>query len=72
MSGKYITEQGDTWDMISYKVYGDEHYIQELMNANIAHIHVVIFEANVELITPCIEIEIPSSLPPWKRGDLIE
>lgn len=71
MRDKYVTEQGDTWDLISYKVYGHEHYIRELINANIAHIHTVIFEANIELVIPHIEIEIPNSLPPWKRGDAI-
>ena len=36
MAAKYTTVQGDTWDLISYKVYGSEKYIGNLMQANFA------------------------------------
>lgn len=30
----YKTIQGDTWDGIAVKVYGDEKYMNELLEAN--------------------------------------
>ena len=65
---KYITSQGDTWDMISYKVYGNEKYVDKLIQANLLHKETIIFKANVELIIPEVQIVQESSLPPWKRG----
>ena len=31
---EYTAKLGDTWDFISYKVYGDEKYVIDLMVAN--------------------------------------
>mgnify|MGYP003851707283 CR=1 FL=1 len=62
----YITIQGDTWDMISYKVYGDEKYMDILMDVNPLYIHVVVFSANIELIVPTLPEDKISQLPPWK------
>ena len=31
----YKTQQGDTWDLIALRVYGDEHFMDVLINANI-------------------------------------
>lgn len=67
--GQYKTIQGDTWDIISYRVYGDEHYVAELIEANHEHRGVVLFPAGVVLTTPEIDTEeATSTLPPWKRG----
>ena len=30
----YRTVSGDTWDLIAFKVYGDEIYYHELIRAN--------------------------------------
>lgn len=64
----YITSQGDTWDMISYKVYGNEKHVDKLIQANLLHKETIIFKANVELIIPEVQTIQQSSLPPWKRG----
>lgn len=64
----YITSQGDTWDMISYKVYGNEKYVDRLIQANLFYKEVVIFSANVKLTIPEVSIRYRSTLPPWKRG----
>lgn len=69
MATTYSTVQGDTWDIISYKLYGDEHYIADLIAANIEHRAVVLFSAGVVLNVPEIKQTEPvSTLPPWKRG----
>lgn len=68
MAKTYTTTQGDTWDMIAYKMYGDEKRMTALLDANPAHRETVIFSANIELIVPTIEQSVSSKLPPWKQG----
>lgn len=68
----YTTDQGDTWDIISFKVFGEEKYMHKLIAANTWISHMVIFPANVDIIIPDIEEDEDESLPPWKRGVLDE
>lgn len=68
MDNTYRTSQGDTWDRISYKVYGNEKHMDVLIQANKKYIQTVIFPANVILTIPNLEIPIVTQLPPWKRG----
>ena len=66
----YTTQQGDTWDAISKRVFGDEHYMDALIKANIDHRKTVIFPHGVALTVPEIDTdsaEFEASLPPWKR-----
>lgn len=65
---KYTTTQGDTWDIISFKLYNHEHFISELIKANPTYRNTIIFPANVELNVPEISMQPISVLPPWKRG----
>jgi len=69
---RYTTVQGDTWDYVAYKVYGEqsgaEFYMNALLDANADYMHYVVFPANITLIVPDVEIELPKTLPPWKRG----
>ncbi len=39
----YKTAQFDTWDTISKRFYGDEHYFDVLIKANIKHRKIVVF-----------------------------
>lgn len=64
---RYRTIQGDTWDGIAYKLYGDEMGMSDLLAANTAHIETVVFGAGVVLSVPEIAQESASELPPWKR-----
>ena len=68
MDNRYITSQGDTWDMISYKVYGNEKYVDKLIQANLHYKEVIIFSANVKLNIPEASLINENKLPPWKRG----
>lgn len=67
----YYTVNGDTWDLISYKVYGSELYFHKLMRANINLLSIAVFDSNVPIIIPDIlsddEIVDKSKLPPWRR-----
>ena len=64
----YITISGDTWDIVAYKVYGNEMYMDMLIKANIEHKDTYIFPAGVELTLPEIDLEVSETLPPWKQG----
>ena len=63
----YKTIQGDTWDGIAVKVYGDEKYMNELLEANQAYREIIIFPANVSLSLPDIQTQTSTILPPWKK-----
>ena len=67
----YRTVLGDTWDLISYKVYGSEGYFHDLIRSNLRLIDIAIFDANIPIIIPEIseEVENGENLPPWKRGE---
>ena len=39
----YTTKLGDTWDLIAYRVYGNEKYMKELVEANIELASTVFF-----------------------------
>ena len=64
---EYKTIQGDTWDGIAVKVYGDEKYMNELLEANQAYREIIIFPANVSLSLPDIQTQTTTILPPWKK-----
>ena len=66
--GKYITTQGDTWDLIAKKALGSEYYMTNLIDANPDHRETVIFPANALLVIPDVVTSQASSLPPWKRS----
>ena len=63
----YKTIQGDTWDGIAVKVYGDEKYMNELLEANQAYREIIIFPAKVSLSLPDIQTQTTTILPPWKK-----
>lgn len=65
----YKTIQGDTWDAIAFKVYGDEKLFPLLIKANPSHIQTMIFVAGIVLQIPSPPEETIDDLPPWKRGD---
>lgn len=62
---KYKTIQGDTWDLISFKIWGTEKHFNELIKENREHIGTVFFKANIELNVPQIE-ETNSRISPWR------
>ena len=64
---KYTTIQGDTWDGIAYKLYGDEKHMKELIEANWPVVDTLVFSAGVELNVPDLPEESSSDLPIWRR-----
>lgn len=66
----YETIQGDTWDVISKKMYDSEYHTDILIKANAKHADTVIFSSGVLLEVPVFDtIQQFADLPPWKRGD---
>lgn len=64
----YTTVQGDKWDEIAYKVYGDTKFTDVLLEANAEYRYIFIFSAGIVLDVPEVETRITSDdLPPWKR-----
>lgn len=65
----YSTNQGDTWDIIAYKVYGNESYMDELIRANPSQVYVATFPAGKKINVPKIDEQRENNLhkPPWMR-----
>lgn len=61
----YITQKGDTWDLISFKVYGSEKYTEELKKVNYNFLKLVSFPEEVALVIPTIKISNKGSTPEW-------
>jgi len=68
---EYVAKQGDRWDTIAFKSYGDATLINGLIEANTSIIISPILEIGTRVIVPILEqgdIRIDSELlPPWKR-----
>lgn len=68
---EYVTKQGDRWDTIAFKAYGDASLINGIIEANTSIVILPILEAGTRVIVPILEsgeIQINSELlPPWKR-----
>jgi len=74
---EHVTIDGDRWDLLAYRYYGDAHKQTVLLAAN-RHLFVdalavppMILQSGLTLIIPVIDVETPSDddLPPWKRAN---
>lgn len=63
----YTTIQGDMWDTVAKKLYGDEATLNVLLGANQRYADIVVFPAGVELNVPEYTAPVTSMLPPWRR-----
>lgn len=66
---KYVTTQGDTWDIIALQQMGNEMQMSALMQANPLHINTMIFGSGIELLIPDPEPEVVDGLPPWRDAE---
>jgi phage tail protein X len=63
-----MTILGDTWDVITYKLYGQIAPIKELMEANSKYLDTFIFSEGVILSVPEVNLsQNPNGLPPWRN-----
>lgn len=66
----YMANAGDTFDLLAFREYGDEHLMSLLIQQNLKYADVLIFEGGEELEIPFINIqEFEESLPPWRQGE---
>lgn len=67
MTESYATKQGDTWDMISYTVYGSEMHIDYLAANNPELLDYLVLPAGVVVQTPALpEDSSAISVPAWR------
>lgn len=65
---KYVTVDGDTFDLLALRYLGEEKLASQIIKANPDHCGTLIFEAGVELLIPDTAAVVrPETLPPWRR-----
>ena len=67
MPKTYITRQGDTWDIIAYRLWGKETLFHHLAAANPNHLGTLVFAPDIVLRVPdlTVPLTVPKTLPPW-------
>lgn len=70
----YRTKQGDMWDYIAWKVYGDESYVSVLYRANPQYIDIYIFDDGCDINCPDISIgdADEDNMPDWRDVEDLE
>lgn len=70
----YRTRQGDMWDYIAWKIYGDEVYVSILYKANPQYLTTYIFEDGCEIICPEVtnKEDTETDLPDWRDSEDLE
>lgn len=65
---KYTTVSGDTFDIIAYKLFGNEKYAELLMEANFPLLDYIVFPSGIEMSIPEVEDKgVEVDLPEWRR-----
>lgn len=63
----YICAQGETFDLVALKVYGDEKYASLLLAENPELCHLMTFRGSERIVVPALEEEGKDETAPWKR-----
>lgn len=69
MSKTYTTIQGDTWDLIAYKLYGSEKYMKNLIEANCPLLEVLVFSSGTVINVPDIPEDSDEDAPFWRSNN---
>lgn len=69
MSKTYATIQGDTWDLIAYKLYGSEKYMKNLIEANWPLLEVLVFSSGTVINVPDIPEDSDEDAPFWRSNN---
>lgn len=62
------TIQGDTWDMLAKRAYGDEKMMDVLIQTNPSQRMTAIFPAGATISVPETGQAARSAPPPWRRS----
>lgn len=65
---QYETAQGDTWDLIAKREYGDEKKLDALMENNYNLLDYVVFPAGIMVNIPEISRDKRQGLPDWRKA----
>lgn len=65
----YVTTQGDCWDSLAYDLYGDEKYMQLLIEANWPLLDYLVFPSGIEIYAPDPPDEEDEDAPFWRQED---
>lgn len=64
----YTTIQGDTYDIVSFKLWGTEKLMHLLIEANSGYQDTIFFSAGTVLNVPDVEPPLEKGpVPPWQR-----
>lgn len=66
MVSTYTTKQGDTWDLMSYDLYGNEKYMHYLTEANMPLLDILVFPSGVVIHVPELPEEREEDQPFWR------
>lgn len=69
MSKTYTTIQGDTWDLIAYKLYGSEKYMKNLIEANWPLLEILVFSSGTVINVPDIPEDSDDDAPFWRSNE---
>jgi phage tail protein X len=66
---RYTTVEGDRWDTIAFKAYGDPLRITPLVEANPHIPKSPVLPSGLKMNVPLMDVQTVNSnlLPPWKR-----
>lgn len=65
---EYITQDGDTFDLLALDMYNDERLAHYIIEYNPDYCDVIVFEGGVQIRLPIIDgAETTETLPPWRQ-----
>jgi len=67
LSSSVVTIQGDTWDIVAKRVWGNEKLMDTLIEANPSQRHRMVFPAGCVLTVPDVSVGSSVDVPPWRR-----
>ena len=67
MGTTYTTIQGDTWDLISFKLFGSEKYMKNIIEANWPLLETLVFSSGTVITVPDLPEESDEDAPFWRQ-----
>ncbi len=67
---EHITADGDRWDFLAWKYYGDPYAYEGIIRANPEIPIIPILPAGIRLLIPVLDpptttVPVPDGMPPW-------
>jgi len=65
----YQTTGGDTWDLISFRLFNNEYFMDQLIAANLTYVNTEVFDQNVIIQIP--QVLVPQNISPVVWGNIV-